>query len=93
MRSRLLLAPVALGLLAGCNTFDPVTQSPDPGFGEAMKYNAAIQTIDPAPVYAETDAQPGANGARATEAVERYRTGEVREVETIQTTTGGGGGQ
>lgn len=94
MSSRLLIASLAAGLLAGCNTIDPVSLSVDPGFGEAVKYNVAVQTIDPAPVYGELDAQPGESGARGAEAIERYRTGQVREVEQIQTTTsqGGGGG-
>lgn len=93
MSFRLLIAPIALGLLAGCNTVDPVTLSPDPALGEAVKYNVAIQTIDPAPVYSELDAQPGASGVRGSEAVERYRTGAVTDVEAVQTTTGGGGPQ
>ena len=89
MSSRLLIAPLAAGLLAGCNTIDPVTRSVDPAFGEAVKYNAALQTIDPAPVYGELHAQPGESGAKGAAAVERYRTGQVREVERIQTTGGG----
>lgn len=92
MSSRLLMAPLAAALLVGCNTIDPATRSVDPAFGEAVKYNAAIQTIDPAPVYGELDAQPGESGVRGAEAVERYRTGEVRELERIQTTGGQGGG-
>ena len=95
MSSRLLIAPLAIALLAGCNTIDPVSGSVDPGFGEAVKYNAAIQTIDPAPVYTELDEQPGSSGAKGAEAVKRYRTDAVKDVERIQTSTGqttGGGG-
>ena len=95
MSSRLLFAaPLALGLLAGCNTVDPVSGSVDPGFGEAVKYNAAVQTIDPTPVYTELDAQPGDMGAKGSEAVKRYRTDAVKDVEEIRTggTTSGGGG-
>jgi predicted small secreted protein len=92
MSSRLLIAPLALGLLAGCNTVDPVSGYVDPGFGEAVKYNAAVQIIDPAPVYTELDAQPGDMGAKGSEAVKRYRTDAVKEVEQIETTTGGAGG-
>ena len=36
-----------------------------PVLGEAVKYNAAIQTINPTPVYPASAAQPGDNGARA----------------------------
>lgn len=92
MSSRLLIAPAALALLAGCNTVDPVSQSVDPGFGEAVKYNAAIQTIDPAPVYTEMDAQPGEIGAKIAPAIERYRSDRVKDTERIQTTTTSGGG-
>ncbi|HUE80067.1 MAG TPA: hypothetical protein VMN38_10605 [Sphingomicrobium sp.] len=92
MSSKLLLAPLALGLLAGCNTVNPQTGSVDPAFGEAVKYDMAIQIIDPDPVYHEDGAQPGENGARGAEAVKRYRTGQVKEVEQIQTTTTSGGG-
>ena len=91
MSSRLLAAPLALGLLAGCNTISPVSQSVDPSFGEAVKYNIAVQTIDPAPVYGELDAQPGESGAKGAAAVQRYRTDQVKQVEQIQTTEGGGG--
>ena len=93
MSFKLLIAPVAVGLLAGCDTLDPVSRSVDPGFGEAVKYNAALQTIDPAPVYGELDSQPGSSGAKGAAAVERYRTGQVQDVEQIQTTSGGGGPQ
>lgn len=94
MSSKLRIQTLALAVsvlaMGGCNTTDPVTGSPDPAFGEALKYNAAIQTIDPAPVYDELDAQPGASGARGAEAVKRYRSGEVKEIEEMQTTGGGG---
>ena len=87
MFSRLMLiAPAAL-LLAGC-AVDPVTQSYDPGFGEANKYNQAVQTINPDPVYTADAAQPGDHGAKGAAAVKRYRTDTVKNVETIQTSTG-----
>ncbi|HEU4704716.1 MAG TPA: hypothetical protein VFS45_03280 [Sphingomicrobium sp.] len=87
---RLLVAPLTLVLLAGCDTIHPQSGSPDPGFGEAVKYNAAIQTIDPDPVYAETDSQPGDSGAKGAAAVRRYRTDAVKPVETITTSSGSG---
>lgn len=96
MSSKLLLAPLALGLLAGCNTVNPQTGSVDPGFGEAVKYDMAIQVIDPDPVYHEDGAQPGESGVKGAEAIKRYRTDAVKDVEQIQTTTttsGGGGPQ
>ena len=92
MSSRLLLAAPALLLLSGCDTVYPVSQSIDPGLGETVKYNAAIQTIDPDPVYTAEGAQPGDNGDKNVGAVKRYRTGQVKEVESQSTTTGGGSG-
>ena len=95
MSSRLLIAPLAIALLAGCNTIDPVSESVDPGFGEAARYNAEIQTIDPAPAYDELDAQPGSSGAKAAAAARRYRTDNVKEVEILSSTSkrrAGGGG-
>ena len=92
MSSKLLLTPLALGLLAGCNTVNPQTGSVDPGFGEAFKYDMAAQTIDPDPVYAADAAQPGEQGDKAAAAVKRYRTDAVKNVEQVQTTSGGSGG-
>ena len=63
----------------------------DKAFGEAVKYNNAIQTINPAPVYAEQGAQPGDNGDKGAQAVKRYRTDKVKEVETMGTTSGTAG--
>ena len=92
MSSKLLLASLALGLLAGCNTVNPQTGSVDPGFGEAVKYDQAVQTIDPDPVYTADGAQPGDHGDKAAAAVKRYRTDAVKQVEVMQTTSGGSGG-
>ena len=89
MRSKLnLIVPtVAIVALAGCA---PV----DPGLGEALRYDMAIQTVNPDPVYPEDGAQPGDNGEKGAEAVKRYRKGETRElkIETTASGSGGGGG-
>lgn len=63
--------------LASCNTANSHIGDTDPYFGEAVRYNAAIQTINPDPVYAENGAQPGDNGEKGAKAVERYRTDKV----------------
>ena len=70
----LCLAGVAFAA-AGCA---PV----DPGMGEALRYDMAIQTIDPDPVYPEGSAEPGASGVKAAAAVQRYRTDAVKPVES-----------
>ena len=94
MSSRLLIAATGAILLAGCQTAAPLPQagSADMAWGEASKYNAAIQTINPTPVYPAGAAQPGDNGVKAAEALKRYRTDKVKAVETMQTTTSSSGG-
>lgn len=82
---------VACLSLAGCDTLNQNNVSPDPGFGEAVKYNAAVQIIDPDPVYDEAGSQPGDSGAKGAAAVKRYRTDTVKQVETIATTSGATG--
>ena len=82
------LVPLALLTLAGCQTApQPQAGSLDAGFGETVKYDMALQTIDPDPVYDANDAQPGASGALGAAAAKRYRTGQVKAVETQGTTT------
>jgi hypothetical protein len=94
MSSKLLIAsPLAVVLLSGClanMNQNPI--SPDPAFGESAKYNAAVQTINPDPVYAEGSSQPGDSGAKGAVAVKRYRTDAVKQVEAYQTTSGGASG-
>ena len=93
MSSKLLLgAPLAVLLLAGCDTLNQNNPSPDPGFGEAVKYNAAVQIIDPDPVYDADGAQPGDSGDKGAAAVKRYRTDQVKRVEVMTTTSGAGTG-
>jgi hypothetical protein len=83
----LILAPA---LLAGGCVNEPIGQR-DPGLGEAVRYNAAVQTINPDPVYAEGGAMPGDHGEHAARAVQRYREGEVKEVQMMETTSGTSG--
>ena len=89
MSSKLvLIAAAGAAALAGCSTVNKPVGVEDAAFGEAVKYNAAVQTINPAPVYAEGGAQPGYNGDKGAQAVKRYRTDQVKKLETFQTTTG-----
>jgi hypothetical protein len=64
----------------------------DAGLGESVRYNAAVQIINPDPVYPAGSAQPGDSGQHGAEAVKRYRSGTVKQVERMQTTSGGSGG-
>src|SRR4051812_20223925 len=50
---RLLIAASAALGLAACNTANTHIGDEDAFFGEAVRYNAAVQTINPEPVYAE----------------------------------------
>lgn len=70
--------------LAGCSAVDP-------GLGEAVRYDMAIQTVNPDPVYPEDGAQPGDSGEKGAKAVEAYRKGQTKELK-IQTTSSAGGG-
>lgn len=91
MRFKLMLAILPAGaLLAGCVN-ERIGQR-DPALGESVKYNAAIQTINPDPVYAEGMAEPGEIGDRGARAVQRYREGEVKEVEMLETSAGSSAG-
>jgi hypothetical protein len=92
MFSKLLIAPLSLGLLTGCTQLYPVSLSADPGMGEAVKYDIAVQTIDPDPVYGPDSAQPGDNGEHGQKAVDRYRKGSVKEVQQMSSRSSGGGG-
>lgn len=86
MRSDRMLI-VAGSFMLGAAACAPV----DPGFGEAVRYDAAIQTIDPDPVYTADSLQPGYFGEKAQKATERYRKGTVKPVRT-ESVSGAGGG-
>ncbi|HET9811006.1 MAG TPA: hypothetical protein VFP53_04840 [Sphingomicrobium sp.] len=91
MKSRTaLLLSAAPVLLSSCAPFNEPIGSRDIAFGEALKYDAAIQTINPDPVYAPGGAQPGDNGDKGVQAVVRYRTDAVKDMSSG--TSGGGAG-
>ena len=88
---RLLILVAASTALAGCNTAYTHIGDESASFGEAVRYDAAIQTINPAPVYTAQDSQPGDNGDVGAHAVKRYRSGGVKQPEVLGTSVGGGG--
>ncbi len=92
MSSRLLLISAGALAIAGCSTMNKNIGQEDPGLGEAARYNAAIQTINPDPTYPAGSAQPGDSGVKGAAAVKRYRTDSVKQVEIMQTTSGTSGG-
>ena len=91
MSSRILLIAASALAVAACNTTKNIGQE-DPGLGETVKYNSALQTINPEPAYPAGAAQPGDSGVKGAAAVKRYRTDAVKQVEVMQTTSGGSGG-
>lgn len=93
MNSRTCLALLALGSLGACNTVYGSSGSADPGLGEAAKYNIAVHTIDPDPVYSPEGAQPGDAGDKGAAAVKRYRTDGVKAVQAQSTASGAAGPQ
>jgi hypothetical protein len=78
---------LAAAAVAGATACTPV----DPAFGEAVRYDEAIQTIDPDPVYPANSLQPGYFGEKAQKATERYRKGTTKPVRTQSTSSSGGG--
>jgi hypothetical protein len=87
MSSKLILLGALAVALSACTT---AIGTEDIGFGETPKYDAAVQVINPAPVYTAEGAQPGDNGDKGAHAVKRYRTDAVKPVETMETTSGSG---
>lgn len=86
MRSKLMIcAALAAPLVA--TACAPV----DHGYGEAVKYNMAVHTVNPDPVYTEEDAKPGDNGEVGAKAVQRYRQGNVKQPSVQSSRVGGGG--
>jgi len=83
MRSELkwVAAGAAMLVVAACA---PV----DPGFGETVRYDMAIQTVDPDPVYPEDGAKPGDSGEHGAKATKRYREGATKPVQ-VQSASGG----
>ena len=83
-KSMLILAGTLLAA-AGCA---PV----DPGFGEAVRYDLAVQTVDPDPQYPPDAMQPGYHGEKAQKATDRYRKGATKPVVQQSSAAGGGSG-
>ncbi len=92
-RSRLSVALLAIAA-AGCDpTIYRESGTPAPGYGNAVRQNAAVMIIDPQPASAaNTDID--FDGRRAGLAIERYRSGKVIPPITLRTSdvlSSGGG--
>ena len=79
------VASVASLALMGCaERYDKPKQTLSPSFGNAVRHNMAVQIINP---EGHPDLSPSAmDGARADEAVTRYREGKTKEVKVFTTT-------
>ena len=93
MSFKLLAVTAGCAMLGACTTAElPQAGSLDAGWGEASRYNAAVQVIDPEPVYTAQGAKPGDNGAVAASATKRYRTNTVKDTQPISSTQSSGSG-
>jgi type IV pilus biogenesis protein CpaD/CtpE len=84
------LAPLAL---TACEGTDPFQSKPvlHPSFGDAVRHNMAVQIINP---DGHPDlSPPPMDGARAADAVQRYRAGKTTEVVQQKTSQMGGEGK
>jgi hypothetical protein len=86
------LAVLGCVMLAACDTIPPQAGSLDAGWGEASKYNAAVQVIDPEPVYTAEGAEAGDSGVKAANATKRYRTDAVKDTQPASASSGASGG-
>ena len=84
--AKLLMAGAAAIAIVALGACAPV----DPGYGEALRYDMAIQTVDPDPVYPEDGAKPGDSGEHAAKATDRYRKGNTKPIR--RESAGGSGG-
>ena len=93
MRTELKFAAAlaALAMLQACE--EHLASAPPPApFGEANRQTMMAQVVNPAPYY--EDHNPPTSGEHAADAVERYRNDRVKQPESVDTaSTGGGSGQ
>jgi hypothetical protein len=77
MTKRIAIGLVTATLLAACGpSVYRDSATPIPGYGNAVKQNAAVMIIDPQPAAA-ANVNLDLDGRRAGIAIERYRTGTV----------------
>lgn len=89
MTTKLLSRAAALAvfsLLGGCASVPGFLEAQgDAKFGEANRQTMMAQVIDPDPVY---DGPLTGSGAQSAAAIERYRTDQVKQPDSIRTTEG-----
>jgi hypothetical protein len=86
MTKQIAIGLVTATLLAACGpSVYRDSTTPIPGYGNAVKQNAAVMIIDPQPAAA-ANVNLDLDGRRAGIAIERYRTGTVIPPEEQRTT-------
>ena len=86
MKTRLTIVVASASLLAACGpSVYRDSTTPIPGYGNAVKQNAAVMIIDPQPASA-ANVEIDFDGRRGGIAIERYRTGTVIPPEEQRTT-------
>jgi hypothetical protein len=86
MTKRIAIGLVTATLLAACGpSVYRDSATPIPGYGNAVKQNAAVMIIDPQPASA-ANVEIDFDGRRGGIAIERYRTGTVIPPEEQRTT-------
>ncbi len=85
MTKRLAIVFASAAMLAACapSVYRDST-TPAPGYGNAVKQNAAVMIIDPQPASA-ANVDIDFDGRRGAIAIERYRTGTVIPPEELRT--------
>ncbi len=86
---RLLVILASSSALASCASNSLFEEPGDATFGEANRQTMMAQVIDPDPQYDELI--PVSSGEHAANAIERYRTDNVKQPDQISTSTGSGG--
>ena len=82
---RISLAIAAVSLATACAETSIFERPGDAAFGEANRQTMMAQVVNPDPVY---DEEMTTSGEHAADAVERYRTDNVKQPDTISTTEG-----
>lgn len=85
------IALAALPLLAGCAFDEDQSIKSASSFGEPNRQTMMAQVIDPDPQYEYLD--PATSGEHAAQAIDRYRTGAVKQPDKVTSTQVSSGGR
>jgi len=80
------LAVASCLLAAGCQSVTEPRLNLSPDFGNAVRHNMAVQTVNPEASAAITEA-PTLDGNRANAAMSEYQGGKTKAVQNIKTSS------